>query len=138
MSKLTVQWEWHGADDGEPVVFEFPGKRIVCDDCDGEGSVLTPSIRNHCYSAEEFQREFYDDRDGDLEDGDSDADHYFRRGGKYDVVCPTCKGKNVITVIDEEACDTEDLKDKLAKKAEWDEECYQSDLERAAERRMGA
>lgn len=129
MSKLVVEWEWRGTDDGEPVVFEFPGKRIVCDDCEGEGSVLTPSIRNHCYSAEEFNEEY---------DDEEDRQAYFQRGGKYDVQCPTCKGKNVITVIDEEACNTEDLKDKLAKKQEYDEECYRSDFESAAERRMGA
>ncbi len=76
---------------------EFPSKKEVCDDCEGYGKVLNASMRNHAYSAEEFAESF----------DEEDAHEYFRRGGKYDVVCPTCKGKNVVDVVDESAFSVE-------------------------------
>lgn len=79
-------------DDGEEEEHIFPSRKEVCSDCQGEGFVLNESMRNHAYTAEEFYEEF--DEEG--------REHYFRRGGMYDVQCPTCKGKNVIDVVDEE------------------------------------
>ncbi|MBK8583270.1 MAG: hypothetical protein IPL86_16075 [Flavobacteriales bacterium] len=120
--------------EGDEVTVSAPAKMAVCHDCEGEGCVLTASIRNHAYSQEEFAEAFYDDRDGDLEDGQSPAEQYFRHGGRYDVVCPTCKGRNVVLVLDREACDAEllasiDKRDK--EEAEYNRVC-------AMERRMGA
>jgi RecJ-like exonuclease len=71
--------------------FSFPSKKEVCYDCDGEGFVLNESMRSHVYSEEEFN-DFDDEK----------KKEYFKTGGIYDVICPTCKGKNVINVVDEE------------------------------------
>lgn len=49
-------------------------------------------LRGHCFSMEEFEETFEDVED---------TSEYFRRGGRYDQVCPTCKGENVILVIDD-------------------------------------
>jgi RecJ-like exonuclease len=71
---------------------QLPGIKVVCERCDGEGYVLNPSIGEHAYSREEFDEAFPEDED---------KEQYFKRGGIYDIVCPDCKGKNVVTVIDE-------------------------------------
>lgn len=89
---------------------DLPAKKEVCHDCQGHGTVLNESMRNHAYSAEEFQDSFDDD----------EQRHYFQRGGMYDVLCPTCKGVNVVDVIDREACDR-DPKLKIILKR-WDEQ----------------
>lgn len=82
-------------DDDEMIVETLPAKFEVCHECEGHGYVLNPSMRGHCYSAEEFHDAFEDE---------DDRAEYFKRGGRYDVVCPCCNGKNVVKVIDEEAC----------------------------------
>ena len=69
----------------------------MCHDCKGNGHVLNPSMRNHAYSYEDFQEEF--DEEG--------KSQYFKVSGIYDIPCPTCNGKNVIDVIDEEQVDPE-------------------------------
>jgi len=66
-------------------------KRIVCERCGGEGTILNPSIGEHAYSREEFEEAFPEPED---------QEQYFRRGGIYDVVCPECRGRNVTDVID--------------------------------------
>lgn len=95
-------------------IAELPMHRIVCTDCEGEGYVLNESMRYHAYSREEFEEAFEDERDqldydchndneGPCEDSckcPAPQLEYFKRGGIYDVVCPTCKGKNVIDVVD--------------------------------------
>jgi hypothetical protein len=63
----------------------------VCGRCEGEGSILNPSIGEHAYSQEEFDEAF---------DDEEDRQAYFQRGGKYDVQCPECKGRRVIPVLD--------------------------------------
>jgi len=68
---------------------EFTSKLEVCHDCSGHGTVLREGMRNHAYSAEEF-----------AEFDDEQANEYFSHGGRYDVTCPTCNGKNVIPVVD--------------------------------------
>ena len=115
-------------DHGEDYQVEFPGKRIVCHDCEGEGYVLRESMRYHAYTQEEFYESF---------DDEEERAEYFKRGGRYDVQCPTCKGANVITVVDTEAEMTEEQTEALQAYAELMEEQYHSDLERAAERRAG-
>ena len=76
---------------------DFPSKKEVCHDCEGNGHVLNPSMRNHAYSYDDFQEEF--DEEGQSQ--------YFKVAGIYDIPCPTCKGKNVIDVIDEDQVDPE-------------------------------
>lgn len=71
----------------------LPAKNEVCGRCEGEGTILNPSIGEHCYTAEEFEREF----------DEEEREAYFTRGGMYDVCCPDCKGKRVVKVVDEEA-----------------------------------
>lgn len=78
-------------EDGEEVVLTLPAKMEVCDDCGGHGYVLREGMRGHAYSAEEFAEAF----------DDEDREEYFRRGGKYDTVCPTCQGRNVVPVVNE-------------------------------------
>lgn len=81
-------------DNEEEVEYDLPAKMEVCHDCEGYGTVLNESMRNHGYSSEEFAQEF----------DEEEAEHYFRRGGMYDVTCLTCKGRNVVQIIDREAC----------------------------------
>lgn len=76
-------------DDDNEIESTLPGKMEVCSDCGGESYVLSPSIRNHCYSQEEFDESF----------DDEEREEYFTRGGRYDVICPTCNGKNVVVGI---------------------------------------
>lgn len=73
----------------------LPAKYEVCDQCEGEGTILNPNIGQHAYSQEEFDEAF--------EPGSEEREHYFKRGGMYDVTCPSCKGKRVVAVLDESA-----------------------------------
>jgi len=75
----------------EEITLTLPAKMVVCSDCRGLGSVLCEGMRYHAYSQEEFEEAFWDDEDREA---------YMTRGGKYDVTCPTCNGKNVVPVID--------------------------------------
>ena len=104
--------------DGNDVVVELPGTRIVCDRCRGEGVHDHPAFSNGLTS-EDFE-------DEDFREG------YF--SGRYDVVCECCKGANVITVPDEERCTPEQLE--AYDKHINEERSYRAEIE--AERRMGA
>jgi len=73
----------------------LPVKMEVCDRCQGHGFHLTPSIGEHAYSMRAFREAFPEDED---------REEYFKRGGRYDVQCLTCKGRNVVPVVDEAAC----------------------------------
>jgi hypothetical protein len=79
----------------DEVEHELPAVFAVCPRCDGHGTHLTPSIGNYAYSSEEFEEAFHDDEDREA---------YFKRGGKYDVECERCHGKNVVPVVDRAAC----------------------------------
>lgn len=79
------------------VTLYLPGKMEVCGDCEGHSYVLTPSMRDHCYSQEEFNESF----------DDEEREQYFTRGGRYDVICPTCEGRNVVVAIDYDECKAE-------------------------------
>ena len=72
------------------VVYYWPCKLEICSDCEGHGTVLTPSIREHAYSREEFDEAFDEEQ----------QEEYFRRGGMYDVACPTCRQDRVVKVLD--------------------------------------
>lgn len=97
MNTIKVQWEIDeddSDDENDDLKREatFPAKRVVCHECEGESYVLNPSMRNHAYSAEDFDHEFDEEM----------QEQYFKRGGIYDVICPTCRGANVISIIDED------------------------------------
>lgn len=127
MSKTLSVMIGYG-DDDEELTHDFPAKLEVCHNCGGEGFVLNPSMRGHAYSREEFQEEFHDEED---------REQYFKRGGIYDVVCPTCQGKNVELVIDESAFSKDD-ETAFAKYQELQSELANLDAMEDAERRMGA
>lgn len=106
-------------EDDNETEHELPSKMEVCDECEGEGFVLCEGMRGHAYSQEEFDESFSDDED---------REHYFRRGGKYDVSCPSCKGKNVVPVVDEGKLNAEQKivfaawQKQEEQKAQWDRE----------------
>lgn len=79
------------SDEGIEEQVIFPAKNEVCPECNGDGFVLCEGMRGYAYTAEEFNEAFWDDEDREA---------YFTRGGKYDQVCPCCKGKNVVAVPD--------------------------------------
>jgi len=74
---------------GKVLTKDLPMRNEVCGRCDGEGTHLRPGMEGRAYSWEEFQD------DPEFEEG------YF--GGRYDVVCDDCHGRNVMPVVDEEA-----------------------------------
>lgn len=80
-------------DHDEELTVKLPVRFAVCDNCEGHGSVMNESMRQHAYTPEEFNETFHDDED---------REQYFKRGGIYDVQCPTCKGKRVVHVVDEQ------------------------------------
>lgn len=88
MAEITITIE---NDEGEEQEVTFPAKMEVCGECEGEGFVLNEGMRGHAYSSEEFE-EYFDDEE---------RAEYFKRGGRYDVQCPCCKGRNVVAVVDE-------------------------------------
>jgi hypothetical protein len=97
---------YHDVETGDEVVALLPHKHEVCSKCDGHGTHLTPSIGNHAYSQEEFDEAF--------EPGSEEREAYFSRGGMYDVPCEVCGGKNVVLVVDGDACTTPEQKEHLA------------------------
>jgi hypothetical protein len=120
--KVTIE-----DDDGEETEHELPCKMEVCYDCQGHGMVMNASMRNHGYSAEEFNESF----------DDEEKEHYFRRGGMYDVQCPTCNGKNVLPEVDRDACERDPkLKEILAVWDKQEESRARADAECEAEARM--
>lgn len=131
MSRQGMMELTYENDDGDEVVIEVPSKMEVCDDCEGHGTVLNESMRNYAYTSED--EEFHDPEF---------REEYFKRGGIYDVQCPTCKGKNVVEVPDEEAINrNEKLKADFEKYSEWKDDRDQADAEYEAicrsERLMG-
>lgn len=113
-------------EDGEEITIEVPSKMEVCYDCEGHGMVLNESMRNYAYTSE----------DEEMHDPEF-REEYFKRGGIYDVVCPTCKGKNVLAVPDEETINkNEKLKSEYEKYEEWKEDRDRADAEYEAECRM--
>jgi RecJ-like exonuclease len=81
-------------DDGEEG-HELPAKFEVCPCCQGHGTHLAASLGGYAYTQEEFYESFSDE---------VDRAEYFKRGGIYDVLCEECRGRNVVLVVDEEAC----------------------------------
>lgn len=75
---------------------ELPARYEVCDRCRGHGQICNPSIGAITSS------EWHEDWDPEEQEA------YLE--GRYDVICPECKGRNVVLVVDEEACKNEPLK----------------------------
>lgn len=117
-------------EDGTETEHQLPSKMEVCPRCEGHGTHLTPSIGEHAYSAEEFYESFSEPED---------REEYFKRGGIYDVTCYTCKGANVIQVVDEDAClRDEKLKSIFLSWQEQEEESAAFEAECRVEREMEA
>lgn len=107
---------------------ELPAVYAVCSECEGHGTHLTPSIRDHGYSMEEFHESF----------DEEEREHYFRRGGMYDVTCSVCKGKRVELVVDEAILETSVRGRRLLRM--WHDHLDKKAADRAEqewERRMG-
>jgi len=104
-------------DEGDEITLELPSKMEVCYDCEGHGMVLNEAMRYHAYTSED--EEFHDPEF---------REEYFKRGGIYDVVCPTCKGKNVLPVVNEEALNEKQKAD-YALYQEWKEDQDRADAE---------
>jgi len=104
-------------DEGDEVVHTLPAKYEVCSNCEGHGTHMNESMRSHGYTEEEFEQDFSDEM----------REEYFRRGGIYDVPCETCKGRNVVLVVNRNACLSDEHKRVLAilDKQERDEADYE-------------
>jgi hypothetical protein len=122
----TIELTIYGDDteDSPERVVELPAKKAVCPKCDGHGSVLNPSIAQHAYTASEFEESF----------DEEEREHYFRRGGMYDVTCPKCHGANVIDVVDVDALTSAQQVDYSAWEKQEDDQ-VESDREWANEMR---
>ena len=108
------------------VKHKLPAVHEVCQRCEGHGTILNPSIGEHCYTAEEFEREF----------DEEEREAYFTRGGLYDVACPCCKGNRVVKVVNEEALNASQRK-VYAQHLEYLREEERFERIQASERRMG-
>lgn len=111
-------------DEGDTIEVEFPAVYAVCPTCQGKGTHVNPSIDGNGLSREDF------DEDPDF------AESYWR--GDYDVVCQECKGQRVVAEIDEDGCKRQGMGEELQKYYEQLEYARESEMEREAERRMGA
>lgn len=88
----TVKFEWtRYLPSGEEEIVKFPATMIVCYTCQGTGKTVNPSIDGNGITASEME-----------ELGEDFREDYL--SGVYDVTCRTCHGKNVIAVLDREAC----------------------------------
>lgn len=108
---ITVQGE----------TYDVPAHYIICPNCQGHGTHLMPSIREHAYTQEEF-RDFSDD----------ERDAYFNRGGMFDVPCETCKGLRVVIEPHVEAASPEQARIIEA----WINEQHEDQMEAEREARI--
>lgn len=107
------------SEDDQETVHTLPTKLAVCHICQGTGTHVNPSIDRHGLTAEDFR-----------EDPDF-AESYF--SGVYDQTCNGCGGRNVVPVLDIDACDPELLK----AYEDYQTELAYSEAERAGELRAG-
>jgi hypothetical protein len=128
---ITVKWE-NG--EGEEVELTFPAKMEVCNECGGEGYVLRGGLRGEAFTQSEFYEAFEDPED---------REEYFKPGGRYDEVCDTCHGNNVVPVVDEEQVSrsSKHMQRLYEEYCQWSERRAELEAdfaaEREAERRMG-
>ncbi len=111
-------------EDGDEIELDLPTRMEVCDECEGHGFVLCEGMRGHAYTREEFEDSFDDEERGE----------YFKWGGRYDVPCPTCGGKNVVPVVDEAKLDAEEREFYAAWEEAEDEKGRWAAEDRATER----
>lgn len=97
---------------------EFPCSRMVCPSCDGEGTELRGGLKGAVFTSEDF-----------AEDPEF-AENYF--GGRYDVACSECKGRNVVDDLN-----VEELWDKLTPQQQEDRQRYCDDESAAREEEYG-
>jgi len=76
--------------DFDEVEVTLPGKYEVCPRCEGQGSIVNPSVDGNGISPEQFAE------DPDFEEA------YF--AGVYDIKCPECHGQRVVAVPDVRSC----------------------------------
>lgn len=102
----------------------LPAAYKVCGRCGGTGRHLTPSLEHECITASEWNEEW-----------DKKEREAYMHGG-YDVTCLDCKGKRVVSVVDEDNLLREQRDDYcLIQQAEDDERMREAEYE--TERRMG-
>lgn len=124
MSCRSLQMKLHDQKlDYAEVTVNLPGKYQVCSRCDGEGSIVNPSVDGNGISAEQFAE------DPDFKEA------YF--AGAYDIRCPECNGQRVVVVPDVQAC-TYAQKRLLVSERHWQmaESKYLAEV-RAEQRMMG-
>ena len=110
-----------GPDEGEleEVTHRLPAKFEICGQCEGSGKHVNPSVDCCGLSSDDFEQ-----------DPDFEQDYF---AGVFDVTCYTCKGKRVVSVLDEKKCDPnllQEYRDHLQEEYEYQAMC-------AAERRRG-
>lgn len=126
MRQMQITYEKYENDDFIEVSFYVPAKNEVCGECEGEGKVDHPAFSNGITQSEREEM------------GEEDFQSYM--DGRYDVVCPCCKGMRVIQVPDVYQMSWKQKRDcVLARRAireeQENERYYQA--ERAAEMRFG-
>lgn len=97
----------------------IPAKYAVCENCEGSGTHVNPSIDGHGLTAEDF------DNDPEFREA------YF--AGRYDIRCHECRGDRVVLVPDYSQMDADEVR---AVEAHYQSEA-QYRAECAAERRAG-
>lgn len=97
---------------------ELPGKWVICLTCEGNGRVLTASMRSVTYTAEDMA---------------ADPEFFKKmKAGHYDVICEKCLGAGKVVVVDGAKLDeatlkrvvSADLYEKICEKG-WGEEYLQ-------------
>jgi len=111
--------ELESLQDGLPVSSRF----VVCDMCHGHGNVVNPSIDCGGISDDDFRE------DPDFEEA------YF--SGAYNIPCPECDGKRVVTQMNPEHLGPLARK-VLAWAAKMEEDSRWTAMEYASERALGA
>lgn len=64
-------------------------ERIKCERCDGHGTIANPAFDGMSVSSMQEENGY--------EETEEFLREYTKRGGIYDVICPSCKGAKVIT-----------------------------------------
>ena len=83
--------------DGEETEVTLPTKFEVCPRCEGKGTHVNPSIDGNGITSDQW-----------AEWTDDERDDYFN--GVYDVTCYTCRGANVVPVVDRKRATSAQLK----------------------------
>ena len=132
LNKEGEYWVLYSSEGEELDNWELPKCWDICPECNGDGKVLYGGMRGYAYTMSEFYEEFPEEEDQDA---------YF--GGAYDVGCTHCKGSGKVRVIDEDKVSSLIQSGKLPENFQelldkYYEDRYYEDMEREAERRMGA